>query len=204
MTEEEARDWVRTRYGVSRETSIDRFVSMVVEESSRQNLVSESSLGEVWRRHVVDSAQLEVLAPNDPGLWIDIGSGAGFPGLILAIVLDRPVVLIEPRRRRAAFLEAVIVGLGLERKARVEALRAERVRATASVISARAVAALPELLALGAHLATPETFWVLPKGQSAREEVADVQQTWHGSFHVEHSLTEPGSLIVTAKGVARR
>lgn len=204
MNEEEAREWVRTRYGVSRETQIERFVAMVVEESGSQNLVSRSSLGEMWRRHVVDSAQLEVLAPRGPGRWIDIGSGAGFPGLVLGIVLDCPIVLIEPRRRRAAFLDAVISALGLEKKAKVEALRAERVRATASVISARAVAALPELFALGEHLATPETFWVLPKGKLAREEVADAQQTWHGSFHVEHSITEPGSLIVTAKGIARR
>ncbi|OYY79725.1 MAG: 16S rRNA (guanine(527)-N(7))-methyltransferase RsmG [Sphingomonas sp. 28-62-20] len=205
MTEEEARSWIVERFGVSRETLVERFVNLLVAESTRQNLVSAASMDQIWRRHIVDSAQLLALAgaPED-GHWIDIGTGAGFPGMIIALLSDRPVTLIEPRRKRADFLTDAAKTLGLARRVVVHARRAEQVTMTASVISARAVAQLPELLAAAAHLSHRETLWLLPKGPSAREEVAAAAQTWHGSFHVEHSITEAGSLIITAKGVARR
>ncbi len=204
MTEEEARAWIADRFGVSRETVIAQFVDMVIAESPNQNLLSMSSMAAIWRRHVVDSAQLMSLASNPSGSWIDIGTGAGFPGVIAGLLRDGEVLLIEPRRRRAEFLESAVRALGIGGRVRVVQKRAEQVKARAGIISARAVAALPELLAAAAHLADKDTIWLLPKGRSAMEEVVAAQQTWHGSFHVEHSITEPGSLIIIAKGVARR
>lgn len=204
MTEEDARRWVRDRFGVPRETLLARYVDAVLAEVPHQNLVSASSIREIWNRHIVDSAQLITLADRAPGRWIDIGSGAGFPGLVVGILSDRPVDLIEPRRKRAAFLEATIRSLGLNDRITVVCSRAEHYCSAAAVISARAVAALPELLTAGAHLSTANTLWILPKGPRANEEVVAAQQTWHGMFHVEQSISDPQSLIITAKGVARR
>ncbi|OYW23462.1 MULTISPECIES: 16S rRNA (guanine(527)-N(7))-methyltransferase RsmG [unclassified Sphingomonas] len=204
MTEEDARYWVRDRFGVPRETLVARFVDAVLAEAPNQNLVSASTITAIWDRHIVDSAQLVALGHQELGRWIDIGSGAGFPGLVIGILTDRHVDLIEPRRKRATFLEATVAALGLSDRVNVVCARAEQYRSTAAVISARAVAALPELLTAGAHLSTAKTLWILPKGPRAKEEVAAAQQTWHGMFHVEQSITDPQSLIITAKGVARR
>lgn len=205
MTEGEARTWIATRYGVPRETLLAAFADMVIAESAEQNLVSASSLASLWHRHIVDSAQL--LDWDDGAgdtLWVDIGTGAGFPGMVVALLTERPVMLIEPRRRRADFLQRAVDALGVAVRITIAASRVEQVVASAGVISARAVAALPELLGSAAHLATKDTIWLLPKGRRAREEVAAARQTWHGVFHVEQSITETGSLIVKAKGVSRR
>lgn len=204
MTEEEARGWVVDHFGVPRETLLERFAGMVVEENSRQNLVSADSLPMIWRRHIVDSAQLVGLASNHPGTWIDVGTGAGFPGMVVALLTERPMVLIEPRRRRADFLIKSAQQLGIGDRVTVVASRAARHAGSASVISARAVAALPELFAETLHLSSKNTLWLLPKGSRALEEVEAARRTWHGVFHVEQSITEPGSLIITAKDVARR
>ena len=204
MTEEEARSWVREHFGVSRETLLARFVDIVLVEASQQNLISTATLPQIWRRHVVDSAQLVPLAGDYIGDWVDVGTGAGFPGIVIAVLIDQPVVLVEPRRKRAEFLQRAIADLGLTRRAIVHTARAEQVMGQAAVISARAVAALPELLAATVHLSTKKTRWVLPKGKSAREEVAIAQAAWHGVFHVEQSLTDPDSLIILAEKVARR
>ncbi|MBX9795507.1 16S rRNA (guanine(527)-N(7))-methyltransferase RsmG [Sphingomonas sp.] len=202
MTEAEARAWLRDHFGVSRETAVADFVTRVVAEQGRQNLVSAATLPDIWRRHVVDSAQLLLRAPGE-GLWIDIGTGAGFPGMIVALLSERPVLMVEPRRKRADFLRDSAAALGLTH-ARVEAARAQAVTGEAAVISARAVAALVDLLGAAFHLSTPKTRWLLPKGKSAREEVAMAARAWHGVFHVEPSFTDPESLIVIAEGVARR
>ena len=167
-------------------------------------MFTNASLDHIWSRHIVDSAQLIPLAARDPGAWTDIGSGAGFPGLVVGILTDRPMTLIEPRRKRATFLEETVARLGLAPRISVAAVRAEQYRGKVAVISARAVASLPALLETGAHLSTTKTLWILPKGGHAHEEVAAAQQTWHGTFHVEQSITDPASLIITAKGVARR
>lgn len=203
MTEEEARGWLRAHFGVSRETAVAHFLALLQAEQMRQNLVSAGTLSQLWRRHAVDSAQLIQHADAGDGLWIDIGTGAGFPGMIVALLTERPVLMIEPRRKRADFLRDAVAALEL-RHAEVRCARVQTIKAKASVISARAVAALPDLLAAARHLSTPKTRWLLPKGKSAREEVAMTAAAWHGMFHVEPSLTDSESLIVIAEGVALR
>jgi 16S rRNA (guanine527-N7)-methyltransferase len=206
MTEDEARAWVRDTFGVPRETDVAAFADLVIAENDRQNLISKASLGEMWTRHIVDSAQLLTALPPDtpPGLWVDIGTGAGFPGVIVALLSDRPVMLVEPRRRRAEFLEMAVATLGLASRVMVRACRVEQIEAQADIISARAVAPLPDLLTIAAPIASRRTVWMLPKGINAREEVEAARRTWHGKFHVEPSLTQSGSLIVIATDVARR
>ena len=205
MTEEESREWIIDRFGVSCETRLATFVALLVEESAHQNLVSKASIEEIWARHIVDSAQLLTVAGSiNAGLWIDIGTGAGLPGIVIGVLRDAPILMVEPRRKRLDFLDTCIDALGLGHAttslARIEAIESRQ----AVVISARAVATLPKLFAGARHVSTPETIWLLPKGQSAQSEVDEARKAWQGSFHVEQSITHPDSKIVVARGVRAR
>lgn len=202
MTEDEARSWFADRYDAARVERVARFLEIVREESGRQNLVAASTLPNLWFRHGLDSAQLVELAEGREGLWIDIGTGGGFPGMVVAILRDSPTLLVEPRQKRASFLRDAADALGLS-NVRVEQKRAESVapQPPAAIVSARAVAALPALFGGAAHLTDRETLWLLPKGRSALSEVEALTGSWQGLFHVEHSLTDPESLIVIARGI---
>jgi len=204
MTEDEARNWVCERFGERGEARMEVLAGLVASEAVSQNLVAPSTLATMWSRHIVDSAQLIGLAADTEGDWLDIGTGAGFPGLVIAALTDRAVTLVEPRRRRAVFLSDAAKTLGIANQVTVIASKVESVTVSAGVISARAVAALALLFGSAIQCSRRKTLWILPKGQSAREEIATAQQTWHGVFHVEHSVTDPNSLIVLAKGVSRR
>jgi len=201
MTEEEARNWVRDHFDVSRETLLGRYAAILRDESTRQNLIAASTLDQLWSRHLVDSAQLVPFAEGQ-GPWIDIGSGAGLPGMVVAIVTDRPVTLIEPRTKRADFLRTTAESLGLA-NVTVVASRIETHKPSkpAAVISARAVAPLYELFAGARHCTDSSTIWLLPKGRNAESEVAATRGAWQGVFHVEPSVTSPDSGIVIARGV---
>ena len=150
MTEAEARAWVAERFDPDAHDRLERFAAMVAEENTRQNLIAPSTLATVWSRHMVDSLQLVDLAPAD-GAWLDIGTGGGFPGLVVACVRDTAVHLVEPRRKRATFLEHAADTLGLPH-VRVHAAKVESVDARASVVSARAVASIPALEIGRAHV----------------------------------------------------
>jgi 16S rRNA (guanine527-N7)-methyltransferase len=202
MTEAEAREWITSHFGVSRETQLQHLVRLLTKEATAQNLVAPSTIDQIWTRHIVDSAQLSLLAERE-GRWIDVGSGAGLPGLVLAILSDQPIELVEPRRLRTAFLERAAHDLGLTNVTVVTA-KVERTDGVAGVITARAVASLEQLFAIASHRADPSTVWVLPKGRSAYSEVEAAQHKWHGSFHVEPSITAADSLIVVARGVRRK
>jgi 16S rRNA (guanine527-N7)-methyltransferase len=204
VTEDEARHWLRERFGEPGEARMDVLASLVSGEAVSQNLVAPSTLATMWSRHIVDSAQLIGLAAESDGDWLDIGTGAGFPGLVVAALTDRAVTLVEPRRRRAAFLAEAAETLGITNQVTVIASKVEGVTMSAAVISARAVSALALLFGSAIQCSRRKTLWILPKGQSAREEIATAEQTWHGVFHVEHSVTDSNSLIVLAKGVSRR
>lgn len=207
MTEDRARAWVRERFGVSRETVLDRFAEMLRSESTRQNLISASSFDQLWSRHIVDSAQLVHLADAArQGAWLDVGTGAGMPGLVVATLIDRPTILVEPRAKRADFLLRCVDALGLAHRVQVQAKKIENFRPTnrAAIVSARAVAELSELLASTHHCTDSSTVWLLPKGRNAESEVEGAVVAWQGVFHVKPSITQPGSGIVIASGVAPR
>ena len=202
MTEEEARSWIRERFGVPRETRLAAFVALLREAAGSQNLIAPSTLEQIWVRHIVDSAQLLDHAPAD-GAWLDIGSGAGLPGLVVALLRESPIELVEPRKLRTDFLSHAAAELGLA-NVTVHTAKIERTRGPVAVISARAVAPLVDLLGLAAHRSTSSTAWVLPKGRNAQSEVEAARRNWHGSFHVEPSITAPDSLIVVAREVRPR
>jgi 16S rRNA (guanine527-N7)-methyltransferase len=189
---------------VSRETleKLEAYVSLLRGESERQNLVAASTLAAVWERHILDSAQLARFEPRRGAAWADIGSGAGFPGIVLACLVDGPVTLIEPRRLRAEFLHRVTESLSLH--ACVFGGKVERAQGQYDIITARAVGNLSQLLKISAHLSTRKTVWALPKGRRAARELVEAQRAWHGVFHVEQSVTDADSEIVVATGVKAR
>jgi 16S rRNA (guanine527-N7)-methyltransferase len=189
---------------VSRETleKLEAYGALLRQENARQNLVSASTVDQLWERHILDSAQLVRFEPREGASWIDIGSGAGLPGIVIACCVVGPVTLVEPRRLRAEFLHRVSESLGLN--ATVVLGKAERAEGRYEVITARAVARLPQLLKISAHLSTGNTVWALPKGRSAAAELAEARQSWQGVFHVEQSVTDAESKIVVATGVRAR
>ncbi|MDP5103235.1 MAG: 16S rRNA (guanine(527)-N(7))-methyltransferase RsmG [Erythrobacter sp.] len=182
---------------------IEAFAALVLDENQRQNLIAKATEAHIWQRHIADSAQLiqnvsrETLGANAGGPWLDLGSGPGFPGLVIAALNpNMPVVLVESRARRAEFLERCVAALDL-RKCRVEAQRLERINPFAArAISARAFAPLPKLLALSAPFSTSATRYVLPKGRSAAQELETLKPSIRAMFHVKHSLTDPDAGII--------
>ena len=189
------------RRNVSRETfeKLEAYARLLGEESERQNLVSASSFEHLWERHILDSAQLVRFEPNPRAAWVDIGSGAGLPGIVIACLVEGPVTLIEPRRLRADFLHRLCESLRIN--ATIVAAKVERVEGKYDVITARAVASLAQLLKISAHLSTRKSLWVLPKGRSAQVELVEARRAWQGEFHVEQSVTDADSHIVVATGV---
>jgi 16S rRNA (guanine527-N7)-methyltransferase len=206
MTEEEARGQVAA--AVSRETMdrLERLATLVESENGRQNLVSPSTLPIIWSRHILDSAQLVWLAEATSGAWLDIGSGGGFPGIVVGLMRDDPTILVEPRSKRAAFLRETVDALGLANRVEVSASRVEtaQISAPVSIISARAVAALPALFGMAVRFASKDTIWLLPKGRSAADEVAEAKREWQGEMRLVPSLSDPDSAIVVARGMRRK
>lgn len=202
MTEEDARAWIEHEHGVPRGTLLSRYAELLVAANAAQNLVAPSTVAQIWSRHMLDSAQLMNHAPPG-GTWLDIGSGAGFPGLVAACLRDDMVELVEPRRLRTDFLKNVVDDLGL-RNVTVTTAKVQRTSGVASVITARAVAGLDEIFTMAVHRADLSTTWILPKGRNAELEVEVARFAWQGSFHVEHSMTADDSYIVIARGVRRK
>ena len=202
-TEDEARAYLAGLTDAEGMARLEAFAALVLAENQRQNLIAKATEPHIWQRHIADSAQLlenvsrETLGPNAQGPWLDLGSGPGFPGLVIAILCpNMPVVLVESRSRRVEFLESAIAALDL-RKCRVEGQRLERITPFAArAISARAFAPLPKLLSLSAPFSTSTTRYVLPKGRSAAQELETVKPSIRAMFHVKHSLTDPDAGII--------
>jgi 16S rRNA (guanine527-N7)-methyltransferase len=195
----------RARLDVSHETlaRLEAFVALLREENERQNLVSRGSLEQVWTRHILDSAQLLRFDPG--GAWIDLGTGAGFPGLIVAALRSPRTTLVEGRRLRVEFLERAARVLGAAERteillAKVESISARRY----DVISARAFAPLDRIFAVGERFSGDGTIWLLPKGRNAQTELDAARASWQGEFRLEPSLTDPDSRIIVAEQVRRK
>ena len=206
-SEDEARDWLRglPECDAIAFARLEQLATMLADENQRQNLVSAPSLGSLWQRHIADSAQLLLHVPEVAcSPWLDLGSGAGFPGLVIAALRpESTVILVESRPLRGQWLERARAALGLEHVG-VACTRLERLEtAPMAVISARAFAPLGKLLDLSARFSTNHTQWLLPKGRSAHQELQDLQG-WQHMFHVEQSLTDPQAGIVTGTLQARK
>ena len=180
------------------------YVKLLLSANERQNLISRSTTGEIWERHIADGAQLVRFAPRPDSRWLDIGSGAGLPGMVIAIMTDGPVTLVEPRKLRAEFLQRTVEALGLGGRVIVCASKAERITGKFDVITARAVASLEVLLSISRHLSTDKTLWLLPKGKSAQLELEEAKRSWQGGFRLVPSMTSPEAAILVASNVRRK
>lgn len=200
-SEREARAYCAAMCDAETLGRLSEFIVLLGEENARQNLISNKSLEFVWQRHIADSLQLLEHVPRGTGPWLDLGSGAGLPGLVIAIARsDTPIVLVESRKKRVAWLEQVAARFGLD-KCRIEGTRLESVESfPAAVICARAFAPLGKLLRLSARFSTRETVWLLPKGRSAAKELAEQPESLRKMFHVEQSRTDPQAGIMLGQG----
>ena len=188
---------------VSRETYalLKAYVERLKTANNSQNLVSASTLDGIWDRHITDSAQLVRFEPHAGASWVDIGSGAGLPGIVIAALIEGPVTLVEPRRLRATFLEETVAASGLSGRVTVQATRIENVTGQFDVITARALAPLGRLLGMGLHLAHSGTIWALPKGKNANSELAEARRSWQCEVRSETSGTDPHAAILVLSKV---
>lgn len=194
---------------VSRETE-DRlgiFADHLRKWNARINLVSRLGLDQLQERHIADSAQLFTLCPPSARRWVDLGSGGGFPGLVVAILAreaapDLHVALVESDQRKAAFLTSAARAAGVQ--VTVHAQRAENLPPQAAdVLSARALAPLPQLLAHAERHLAPSGRAIFPKGAGHEAELAQALASWRFTVQKIPSKTDPTGVILVVEGVTR-
>ncbi|MBY6056420.1 16S rRNA (guanine(527)-N(7))-methyltransferase RsmG [Leisingera daeponensis] len=196
------------RLHVSRETieRLEIFESVIRKWNPTINLVSKSSLDQLWTRHIADSIQV-FRCTTSPRHWVDIGSGGGFPGLIVALMAaeeapDMKVTLIESDQRKSAFLRNAARECGVPIS--VLSKRIEQVdRQSADVLSARALADLSELLGFAERHLAEDGVALFPKGGSWKKEVDNAREQWRFALETAKSLTEPEAVILKIRGVER-
>jgi len=197
-------------FDVSRETleRLESYVSLLQHWNQRINLVSQGTLGDVWRRHIADSAQLLDLAPAGATRWIDLGTGAGLPGLVVAALAAEKhptmaIRLVESDARKAAFLAEVGRAMGVD--ATIECCRIESLPPEPhDVVSARALAPVIRLCALAQRFAGPETIYLFPKGARLESELTEAASAWHICAERISSRTDPEAAILRIRGLRPR
>jgi 16S rRNA (guanine527-N7)-methyltransferase len=193
---------------VSRETGarLDRFVALLLDWQRRINLIAASTEAKLWTRHIADSLQLLALAPQ-ARRWVDLGSGGGFPGLVIACALAETkgaeIHLVESNARKAAFLREA--ARATSAPAVIHAVRIEDFVDNApegiEVVTARALAPLVGLLASAYPLSQKGAWGLFPKGQSAALELTDASKRWNIRASLEVSRTDPQARIVVVRGL---
>jgi 16S rRNA (guanine527-N7)-methyltransferase len=201
----DAADFARaTGASAGQVADLERLRRMLADWSGRMNLVGPSALADFWPRHAWDSAQLLRLAPAAL-TWADLGAGAGFPGLVLAILLKgRPrahVELVESLGKRCRFLQAVAQALGLP--VTVRQARAEEVGLEVEVVTARAVAPLTKLLGYARPCLDLGARGLFFKGRSAEAEVAEARTAWRFALTLHPSLSDPHGRVLEITDLAR-
>lgn len=202
-------DLIQNHFNVSRETisRLDTFVATMEKWNPRINLVSRNSLAEIWTRHILDSVQIFHALENPQGHWVDIGSGGGLPGVIIAILAaekapDLKVTLIESDQRKSAFLRTAARECGVPMQ--VISKRIEQVEPqNADILSARALADLGLLCEFTERHLAETGIAVFPKGATWKKEVDNATGQWSFDLESIRSLTEAEAVILKLKGVAR-
>ena len=195
---------------VSRETiaALETYATLLAKWQKAINLVSAATLPDLWQRHFLDSAQLLPLLPPvsaGDGAITDLGSGAGFPGLVLAILSGRPAHLVESDQRKAAFLGEVARATGCADRVKVHAARAETIKPwTAGAVTARALADLSQLLDWSAPFVGPDTVLLFPKGAKADEELTAAERVWKMVTERRRSVTDSTGLILRLSHLEKR
>ncbi len=192
-------DWLN----VSRETveKLNHYAAEVLRWNPAINLVSKASAGEIWQRHILDSAQIFDLADSE-GLWVDIGSGGGFPGIVMAIMGAKHMTLVESDQRKAAFLREISRQLSLS-----VTVLAKRIDAldplTAKTVSARALASLTDLLAHAKPHLTTRGRAIFPKGRGVEDEIEQARRFWAFDATKTPSRTDPEATILVIENIRR-
>lgn len=185
------------RLDVSRETMdrLSAYVALVEKWQKRVNLVSASTLPDIWMRHIWDSAQLVPLIPSETGRILDVGSGAGFPGLVLAALCDAECHLVESDQKKAIFLQTVIRETGI--RATIHNKRAESLPSLEpDIITARALAPLEKLLDLLAVQLRPGTRCLFLKGEQAEAELQAIDYRQDIAYKLHPSLTNQHAFVI--------
>jgi 16S rRNA (guanine527-N7)-methyltransferase len=169
------------------------------------NLVGPSTLPSIWERHFTDSAQILAVAGSGKS-WLDMGAGAGFPGLVVALLdPNATLTLVESIAKKCRFLDTVVAELGLASRVTIENRRIETLpRAKFDIITARALAALDQLFAWALPYAGSGTRWVLPKGARVDDELSIASKRFAFDYDLVPSRTDAAARIVVASGVKRR
>ncbi|MCW9003567.1 MAG: 16S rRNA (guanine(527)-N(7))-methyltransferase RsmG [Rhodospirillales bacterium] len=194
MTPDEFRR--RTGASVSVMAGLSAYAALLVKWQAKINLVGRSTLPDLWRRHMLDSAQLMPLLPHDTRVLIDLGSGAGFPGLVLAIMGVPQVRLIESDVRKGAFLREVIRATGAPATVHTGRIEGYGEQGVADVVTARALAPLDVLVDYAAPLLKPGGVCLFLKGRKAQEELTRCANRWNIAPAWEKSLTDPSGAIL--------
>ncbi len=199
---------VLAKLNVSRETllRLDLYVALLLRWQTMMNLVSPNTLSEMWSRHILDSAQLIHYAPAQCRRWVDLGSGGGLPGLVIAALAEDRIgfetILIESDRRKAAFLRSAAREMGLASRIVIRAERAEIAVPTidgAEVVSARALAPLSDLVRLSEPLLAKGALGVYPKGESVRRELTAWGPPGNFDVSLAPSRTHPSAAIALVR-----
>lgn len=194
---------------VSRETNerLHIYADLLQMWNPKINLVAPSTINDLWSRHFADSAQLYGLAPENFDHWVDLGSGGGFPGLVIAILAQGKaspsrITLVESDARKSTFLRTVLRETGAD--ATVITKRIEAVPPlSASVVSARALASLSKLLEFSHLHLSKNGVALLQKGQSWKKELHDAESAWQFNYRIDRSVVQEGSVILSVTGVGR-
>jgi 16S rRNA (guanine527-N7)-methyltransferase len=189
---------------VSRETltQLEAYAELLTRWSTRINLVGRDTIADVWRRHILDSAQLRAFVPERARGMIDLGSGAGFPGLVLAILGVPGVELVEADSRKCAFLrEAVRI---TQTAATIRPCRIEAVpRHPVDIVTARACAPLDRLLSLAEPFLAPGSECLFLKGERVEEELTLARKHWTIPVSAHRSRSDPRGVVLRLQQVAR-
>ena len=179
------------------------YADLLVKWQAKINLVGASTLPDLWRRHMLDSAQLVPLIPAEARTILDLGSGAGFPGLVLAILGMAEVHLVESDARKCAFLREVIRLTGARAKVHNTRIEALTLPDPVDVITARALAPVSILLQYGQGFLRPTTICLFLKGRSVQDELTDSQKVWNMGAKTFPSLTDASGVILRLERISR-
>ncbi|UAJ10917.1 16S rRNA (guanine(527)-N(7))-methyltransferase RsmG [Glacieibacterium megasporae] len=183
---------------------MDTYAALLIEWQERMNLVARSTLDIVWERHFADSAQLSDLVTESDATWLDLGSGAGFPALVLALFQSGKFHLVEATAKKCRFLSEVVERLDLSNRVTIHNCRIEALpKIRASIITARACASLSQLFDWGMPHAR-DARWLLLKGKTAADEVEAARAMFTFDCGLIASRTDPQARIVDAQRVRRR
>ncbi|MGB8601055.1 MAG: 16S rRNA (guanine(527)-N(7))-methyltransferase RsmG [Rhizomicrobium sp.] len=199
MAETDDRGAFEAAFIVSRETSerLACYVEILKDWNTRHNLVAPATLAEVWTRHILDSAQMAAFIPENAKTLADLGSGAGFPGLVLALLFEGrlDVSLFEATHKKCEFLAAAAEKMALKVSIRNE--RVEDARPFGyDVVSSRACAPLPKLLGYAARCIGPHSICLFPKGENYRAELTEAQKSWRMTLATHPSQTHKSGVIL--------